>query len=398
MDYRNSEIKIDQIISYFNEEKINLIPPFQRGHVWPLRTRQKLIKNMVQGRPIPAIFLYKEASGSRYSYNILDGKQRLESLILFVGDQRADISITNVGKYFFGDKVKKAANFQVEIDGKKKGFRDLDEKIVRDFREYAIPTIEISLSEDSSLDEIISLFVDINQQGVAVNRFDIVKAMGDKDKLLGSVFGLLAERQQRGQDVFYRSKRNEFTNVLKRLQVVDSLSDGNSKVDRMWQLLLEIALFARNAKHRKPVEVLKSFIGGESNRNKLTADEQRTLRNVFKFIGEAYKAQGLGESRLATDQTQLYTLATSLMGSDLLRAWPRTELVSKIVAFVELLDGRKIPRQTPNGKRLATNVKRYQEFSAKQTTDPSRREERQRLFIEAVRLLPAPTDVQSAPA
>ena len=85
MDYRNSEMKLDQIISYFNEEKINLIPPFQRGHVWTLPTRRKLLKNMVQGRPIPAIFLYKEASGSKYSYNILDGKQRLESLLLFVG-------------------------------------------------------------------------------------------------------------------------------------------------------------------------------------------------------------------------------------------------------------------------------------------------------------------------
>src|SRR5580704_5788090 len=88
MNYRNSEMKIDQIISYFNEEKINLIPPFQRGHVWNPTTRKKLMKNMVQGRPIPAIFLYKEASGSKYSYNILDGKQRLESLLLFVGGER----------------------------------------------------------------------------------------------------------------------------------------------------------------------------------------------------------------------------------------------------------------------------------------------------------------------
>jgi hypothetical protein len=71
MDYRNLDLKVDQFVAYLNEGKINLIPPFQRGHVWNLQTRRKLIENIVQGRPIPAIFLYREASGARYDYNIL---------------------------------------------------------------------------------------------------------------------------------------------------------------------------------------------------------------------------------------------------------------------------------------------------------------------------------------
>ena len=55
---------------------------------------------MVLGKPIPAVFLYKEASGSKYSYNILDGKQRLESLILFIASKRPDLRIPNWRKYF----------------------------------------------------------------------------------------------------------------------------------------------------------------------------------------------------------------------------------------------------------------------------------------------------------
>src|SRR4051812_27285805 len=88
MIYRNSEIRMDQMITYLNEDKLNLSPVFQRGHVWKVDTRRKLVRNIVQGRPIPAIFIYKEPSGTRYSYNVLDGKQRLESLILFIGNQR----------------------------------------------------------------------------------------------------------------------------------------------------------------------------------------------------------------------------------------------------------------------------------------------------------------------
>ena len=83
MKYVNREMKIDQIVAYFNDKKFSLIPPFQRGTVWKLPMRRKLIQNMVRACPIPAIFLYKESAGTQFNYNILDGKQRLESLILF---------------------------------------------------------------------------------------------------------------------------------------------------------------------------------------------------------------------------------------------------------------------------------------------------------------------------
>ena len=84
MNYETSHLKVDQIVGYLNQGKINLIPSFQRGYVWPLIARRRLIENMVKRKPIPAVFLYKDASGATYSYNILDGKQRLESLILFI--------------------------------------------------------------------------------------------------------------------------------------------------------------------------------------------------------------------------------------------------------------------------------------------------------------------------
>lgn len=120
MQYRNSEMKLDQLIGYFNDNKINLIPPFQRGHVWKLTDRRKLIRNIVTGKPIPAIFLYKQESGAKYSYNILDGKQRLESLLLFIGNRRSDVKIVGVLDYFFPAKERESADFWIDLgDGKK---------------------------------------------------------------------------------------------------------------------------------------------------------------------------------------------------------------------------------------------------------------------------------------
>ena len=382
MKYTNSGMKIDQIVSYFNQEKINLSPPFQRGRVWSAGTRQKLLKNIVQGKPIPAIFLYKEPSGSMYSYNILDGKQRLESLILFIGNKRPDLAIPNWHKYFFTPKSRKAADFSIKLD-KPQTFKDLDEEKVREFREYVIPTIEIDLVDESSLDEVISLFVDINQQGVAVKRFDIVKALV-KDPLLKNVFDLLALRQTRGQDVYYKPKRNDFTSVLKVVQVVSNLPDENAKVDRMWERLLEIVLFFRTKKHRKPVEILKSFISSPSTSSpRLSKAEGNRLKESFSFLKEAYSS-GLANTRLATDQTHFYTMITSLIGADLLKHFSRTELIRKLVAFGKLLEDKA---KMPKDRTLRAALQRYQELSIRQTTDVSRRAERQEKFVEAISAL-----------
>ena len=207
MNYRNTQIKLDELIGYFRNEKINLIPPFQRGRVWTTSLRKRLLENMIRGNPIPAIFLYKEESGSMYSYNILDGKQRLESILLFVADARPDFSVPNWRNYFF--KADPAVKFAINISKagertKNKTFAELDDALVRDFREYSIPVIEIDLDmEEGGLQEIIDLFIDINQLGVKVNRFDIVRTMYEKNRLLSDVFKF------RAPDMPFGPRRND---------------------------------------------------------------------------------------------------------------------------------------------------------------------------------------------
>lgn len=386
MLYRNSELRVDQIVTYLNDEKINLSPVFQRGHVWPLTVRKKLIKNILQGKPIPAIFLYKEPSGSKYSYNILDGKQRLESLILFIGYDRDDMRITQWKRYFFADKQRKDVGFSVEgANGKNVAFTELDDAVLRELREYSIPTIEITLNDESTLDDMISLFVDINQYGVKVNRFDIVKAMGRNDPLLMDVFGLIAEEQKRGEDVFYRTKRTPFTNILKIINVVQKLSDQKSQVDRMWERLLEIVFFLRTGKHRKPVEILKNFISKPDHPSpRLAPQEIKKLKKIFIFLGTAYKETNLGSTRLAADQTHFYSMVTSLIGGDLLELYSPDVLKQKLEKFGNLLDDKD---QLKDDHPASDAMKKYRSYSTKQTTDVSRREERQKQFILIMRSL-----------
>ena len=382
MNYNLTAIKLDQLVTYLNQGKINLSPAFQRGHVWPVKTRSKLIANMILGRPIPAIFLYKEPAGARFSYNILDGKQRIESLILFVGTGTPDLQIPNWGDYFFEPEVRKQLAFKVELPTGKRTFKQLDPATLAVFGEYSIPTIEINLTDGTHLDEIIDLFVDINQQGVAVSRFQIVKAMGRENELLQSSFDLIALQQTRGADILYKAKTGDFGSVLRKLSLVAKMTDNNAAIDRMWERLLEIALFLRTREHQKPVEVLKRFIRSREPEEALSKEEVRQLRRVFKFLRKGYKSK-LVDTRLATDQTHFYTMVTALIFSDLLDVYTEAVLTKKLTAFGRVVDGGSLPKEQP----LAKVFEKYLDVSSKQTTDVSRRQDRQRLFIEAIRSL-----------
>lgn len=386
MDYRNTEIKLETLVSYFNEERVNLNPVFQRGTVWKIADRQELIKNVVLGRPIPAIFVYKDSDGSRYIFNILDGKQRLETILLYIGSQRADFKIDTWTKYIPVGDLRLQVNFAAPLGEKKNQLLKLTQlspSVVRELREYPIPMIEITMNDLTSIDEIISLFVDINQRGVKVTRLQIVKALKRNDKFLNDVYALIAEKQKRGQAEFARRRATNFTFVLKHLQIVANIADAAQQSDRMWERLFEIALFVRSGKHRKPSEILKSFINApEVPQERITVAEKSKLRQTFDFVAESYRKSNLAKTRFATDQTHFYTMITAIVGKNLLDVYEPVSLRTAFCDFEELLND-------PSLKVAGMNaiVKNYKLISAKQTSDATRREERQNDLMRAIDIL-----------
>ena len=376
MNYKNSEMKIDQLVSYLNENKINLSPAFQRGHVWNLNQRRKLLKNILEKKPIPAIFLYKEASGAKYSYNILDGKQRLESVILFVASDRQDLQITRWHEYFLqASKQREQSSFRIDRTNPRTSFKALDDPVVRDFREYSIPTIEISLDENTSsgLTEIISLFIDINQQGVQVSRFNIVKALCLDSELLKTVFSLVAQKQRRGKDLFYKMIDNDITRIVKKLRDVQAVSDPNYKVDKIWEHLLETVLFCETMQHRKPIDIIKGFINKKSfAATTVTSKTIKTIREVFKLLNEVSRKANTS-SPFFTDYTYFYTIVTTLCRPGVLSPASTHHLEDKLVLIANDLTLK--PTHQPSA------VKRLVALSKLHTTDVSNRQLREQELL-----------------
>jgi hypothetical protein len=64
--------------------RLNLSPSYQRGDVWPTSDAQILIESILRGIPLPSVILLKpEATDA--PYEVVDGKQRLNSILRFIG-------------------------------------------------------------------------------------------------------------------------------------------------------------------------------------------------------------------------------------------------------------------------------------------------------------------------
>lgn len=76
---------IEELIHHWEMGKLNLNPVFQRESVWSISQRRKLIKSIYENVPIPSIFLYEREDKGRTIYDVIDGKQRLETIFQFMG-------------------------------------------------------------------------------------------------------------------------------------------------------------------------------------------------------------------------------------------------------------------------------------------------------------------------
>jgi len=61
---------------------LDLNPPYQRGLVWDLEHKVKLIDSLVSGLGIPAVYFREKRDG----YEVIDGKQRIHTICSFLND------------------------------------------------------------------------------------------------------------------------------------------------------------------------------------------------------------------------------------------------------------------------------------------------------------------------
>lgn len=161
LSYDLGERTITELVNAYQHRQLNLEPAFQRASVWTLADRKKLIDSILRGVPIPSIFLYARLDRNRLVYDVIDGKQRLETILMFLG--RGAFGTEQFAVRTRVDEYDRAYEFdwpelkRLKLDGERISALVLGTKIA---------TVEVS----GELADIIDVFVRINSTGKRLTR------------------------------------------------------------------------------------------------------------------------------------------------------------------------------------------------------------------------------------
>ncbi len=320
------ERTINELLLMFRHKQINLEPGFQRRSVWNLSDRRRLIQSIVSSYPLPSIFLYRRTlRGGKLIYDVIDGKQRLETILMFMRQGRF-----------------KRDCFTVRLDLDENGpdwydYRDIKRHfpLVRNaIDSYKIQTVEVT----GELSEIIDLFVRINSTGKPLTSGEKRHA-----RFYNSPFLKEAER------LVHRHRRQILENKI--------LSEGQIGRMKGTELVAELLMSIHKGGIINRKTALDRAIGNDSINGNTLARISREFTATFNTLRKMFP--DIRETRFhnAVDFYTLFMLVWEMRGQgfvlhDRRRNKVAFRLLKRLSAGVddlrEHLKRAKMPKQTPH--------------------------------------------------
>ncbi len=154
-----------ELLALRKEGMLAANPEYQRGDVWTLPMRKRLIDSVLRGYPIPLIYLHyikREVAGyTRHCWEVIDGQQRINALNLYTeGDFKLFDPVADDTEARFPSFIKDA---QCEWGGKK--FEELSSELQRQLLDTRLSVVMI---ETDVSNEARDLFIRL-QGGMPLN-------------------------------------------------------------------------------------------------------------------------------------------------------------------------------------------------------------------------------------
>jgi len=246
-----SDWTVETIISQISRGNININPRFQRRDAWSINKKSLFIESVILGLPIPQIVLAvnKDARGK---YIVLDGKQRLLTLLQFTGGWEGNNNCFSL----HGLKLRDDLNGKTYSDIRTESIEDSDQ-----FSNYTIRSVVIK--NWPNIDFLHTVFIRLNSKSTPLSPQELRQALFP------------------GEFVFYINKRAGESKSLKALLGITEPDFRMRDVEILLRYLA-FSFFISNYRGN-----LKKFLDDtcyEMNRNWLERQFEIKQRYVFSSL------------------------------------------------------------------------------------------------------------------
>lgn len=177
VDFDTFDVTVQQLMTMVRTKQIDIAPAYQRQFRWDDTRCSQLVESMLLGIPVPSLFM---AANSDSSWELVDGVQRLGSLVKFAGKKEIREKL-DLGAPLILQDLEKLSSF----NGKK--FGDLPESLKLHFRLRPVKVVTLSDKSDKAVR--FDLFERLNTGGIKLSDQEVRDCVyrGAFSELLGEL-------------------------------------------------------------------------------------------------------------------------------------------------------------------------------------------------------------------
>ena len=329
---------------------LDLSPRFQRRSVWTRPAKSYLIDTILRGKPMPKVLLTQDLREHRNVRTVVDGQQRIRSILEFVGD-----SFTVL------------ASHNEEHAGK--SFSELTESAQEDILQYEIG-VDLLYNVDYS--EMLDIFARINTYSVTLNT---------QEKRNGRYLGIF---KKTAYDLGHDYVKYFLDGGILTEQTVSRMGEAELASDMLMALLGGVQTSKNLDKYYKKYEDSETVPSD-------IQDVDRRFRSAMQMVGAVYPAGDLKQTNWRRPPL-FYTLftcvahvQTPLIGWDRM---PRPDLASGSVGRWRIsLDGISALFDRYTGRQhgsIPQGIGQFINYSQRRTRDTDARKGRAQYVLTQI--------------
>jgi 5-methylcytosine-specific restriction endonuclease McrA len=368
-------MSIGELRDKYRIHQINLNPPYQRKPVWRTRDRLLLLSSLFNGIPIPAVIFHKYFNSKmrREIYDVLDGKQRIETILHFIklrmlkGEKELSVQYKNP------QTNKNDSLTYSDLSSKK--VNKLYENLLEKFLQYEIPVIEYEEDPTDFFGRNVAtkeIFVRINSTGSPLKKNEIRHA-----EKSGPFFELGEQLEKKYEKLF------EDWKITSKYEVQRYL---------LHEFLLELCTAIQHGNYSDRRKKLEELLENHQwKKNELTKLKS-TFVQIINWIKEIFPDGTIKVTRFKnkSDFYSLFVVLARLVNNNYITKDKKANKIAGkfLLAFsrqIQNLDLKIRPYSDPKLNKFEENLREYV-LSTRQATDRVKeRETRDRYLGSALK-------------